>query len=72
MPIDPRMRDAILEAVRAAGQPRGLADKLIAWFEALSSGNETLENRDSVTRHVQLLYSLTVQGQPDHDDDGEA
>ncbi len=71
MPIDPRMREAILDATSHAGQPRGLADKLIAWFEALSSGNETLTTKDAVTTRVHLLYSLAQEGRMESGEDEE-
>jgi hypothetical protein len=58
MPIDPRMRAAILEATQAAGQGRSLADKIVAWFEAMSSGNESITNPESVARHMDIFYSL--------------
>jgi hypothetical protein len=65
------MREAILDATSHAGQPRGLADKLISWFDALSSGNETLTTKDAVTTRVQLLYSLAQEGGFEEGEDGE-
>ena len=57
--MDTRIRDAIKEAVKECRQGSGLANKLIAWFDGLASGNESLEDRDSVARHLELLYEAT-------------
>ena len=59
MALDPRIRAAVIEATSEAGQPSALADKLIAWLDSLSSGNESLTDRDSVYRHLELLYDST-------------
>lgn len=66
MNLDPRIKDAIVEAAKELEQDPGLASKLIAWFEALAEGNETLDDRDSVSRHLELLYQAAVtEGQYD-------
>ena len=56
MSTDLKIHEAIREAVADSGQNEGLADKLIAWFEAVASGNESLSNKDSVSRRLDLLY----------------
>lgn len=60
MTLDPRIKDAITEAARELGQKKELTDKLIAWFEALADGNESLDDRDSVYRRLELLYDSTI------------
>jgi hypothetical protein len=71
MPLDPRIRTSILQATEASGQSRSLANKIIAWFEAMSSGNESISNRESVARHMEILYSLAKEGEVADDQDGE-
>lgn len=56
MSTDAKIQKAIREAVADFGQNEGLADKLIAWFEAVANGNENLANKDSVSRRLDLLY----------------
>lgn len=56
MSTDAKIQKAIREAVADFGQNDGLADKLIAWFEAVVNGNENLANKDSVSRRLDLLY----------------
>lgn len=62
MTLDPRIKDAITEAARDLNQKKELTDKLIAWFEALADGNESLDDRDSVYRRLELLYDSTIVG----------
>ncbi len=56
MNTNAKIQEAIKEAVADFGQNEGLADKLIAWFESVASGNESLTNKDSVSRRLDLLY----------------
>lgn len=60
MTIDSRIRDAIIEASSKHRQGANLSDKLIAWFDSLAAGNASLEDRDSVHRHLELLFEATV------------
>ena len=59
MPLDPRVKDAIIDAVHECGQELPLAAKLDAWLLALAEGSESLENRDQVARHLELLFDAT-------------
>ena len=56
MSVDPKIQEAIEAAVAEAGQPTGLARKLIRWFEAVASGNEDIHDRQAAYRHLELLY----------------
>lgn len=59
MAVDPKIQEAIEAAVEEAGQNKGLARKLIRWFEAIASGNEEINDRQSAHRHLELLYEET-------------
>lgn len=72
MALDPRVRSAIIDATAAAGQDHGLATKLIAWFDALNSGNETLTDKESVSRHMELFYGLARERDPYDGDDEDS
>lgn len=64
MSTDAKIQKAIKEAVTDFGQNEGLADKLIAWFEAVANGNENLANKDSVSRRLELLYeNCSIDGE---------
>jgi len=56
MSIDPKIQEAIEAAVAEAGQPEGLARKLVRWFEAIATGNEDINDTQSANRHLELLY----------------
>lgn len=63
MSLDKRIRDSIRDAAIARGQSEVLVDRLTAWIEGLASGNESLDDRDSVQRHLDLLYAAVhVEG----------
>ena len=59
MPLDPRVEEAVREAVAECNQPTGLAGKIMAWLEALAEGNEDFEDRDRVARYLEVLYEAT-------------
>lgn len=61
MSVDPKIKEAIDLAVKEAGQPEGLARKLTRWFEAISSGNEDINNAESASR-LELLYQEVQPG----------
>lgn len=60
MTIDARITQAITEAVEEAGQPESLARRLIAWFEAVTSGNEDINDHATTARHLEVLFEGTV------------
>lgn len=68
MTIDARIAQAINEAVKEAGQPDTLARRLIAWFEAVSSGNEDINDQAAADRHLQVLFLGTVVENADGED----
>lgn len=57
--MDKKIQDALREAVREAGQDPSLARKLEMWFEAIASGSEDVNDKQSSNRHLELLYSDT-------------
>ncbi len=66
--MDPKITDAIQQSVRDEGQSDALARRLIAWFKAVASGNEDINDRQSANRHLELLYG-EVQLPGGHVDD---
>jgi hypothetical protein len=59
MSLDPKISQAIKEAVEEAGQSAALARRLIAWMEAVTSGNEDLADQAAAARHLEVLYAET-------------
>lgn len=68
MTIDARITQAINEAVKEAGQPDTLARRLIAWFEAVTSGNEDINDQATAARHLEVLFEGTVVENEDGED----
>lgn len=69
MTIDARITQAINEAVAEAGQPDALARRLIAWFEAVTSGNENINDQATTARHLEVLFEGTVVENDDMEDE---
>jgi len=68
------IKRAVAEAVAAEGQGRGVAEQLWAWFEALSSGNDSLAQRDAVRRRLELLLKqveVSLEQGNGNDDNGD-
>ena len=59
MPVNADIRRAIEQAVRHHGQDQSLAAKIVAWFEAVTSGNEEIHDTVAAGRHLDLLYQQT-------------
>ena len=59
MSLDPKISEAIKDAVDKAGQSPALARRLIAWMEAVTSGNEDPGDQTAAARHLEILYAET-------------
>ena len=57
MIVDPKIVTSIEETVREEGQSEALARRLVAWFEAIASGNEDINDKQASNRHLELLYN---------------
>lgn len=63
--IDPILRQAIVDSTTKLGQPPDLAQRLIAWVEALIVGNEELSSREATRTRLERLMEVTVLPQED-------
>ncbi len=59
MKPDATIQTALTDAVREAGQNDSLAQKLLAWFTEVASGNESLGSPNSVSLRAELVYNAT-------------
>lgn len=59
MSLDSKISQAIKDAVDTAGQSPALARRLIAWMEAVTSGNEDIADQAAAARHLEVLYTET-------------
>ncbi|MCY4462441.1 MAG: hypothetical protein OXC26_18915 [Albidovulum sp.] len=64
MAIDARIAQAITDAVEEAGQRNELARRLTAWFEAVTSGIEDINDEATADRRLEILFDGTaVEGE---------
>ncbi|MGY0486712.1 CxC ATPase DNA modification system associated small protein [Streptomyces sp. WG-D5] len=59
MSLDSKITESIREAVAEAGQDSKLAQRLIAWMAAVTSGNEDVNDSDAAERRLDVLYEST-------------
>lgn len=61
--LDQRIKAAIRQAVEKNNQPIELADKIIAWIESLSEGNEAITDRDKYLQRCELCFNTIIVGE---------
>lgn len=59
MALDPALEDALLKATADAGQPRQVAQRLVAWLKARSNGESSEEQDLSFYENVMGAISLS-------------
>lgn len=65
------INSAIQHAVEEAGQKIDLSVKISAWFNALSSGNESLEDHTGLRNHIDLIIKTITLSLERSYSDGE-
>jgi len=60
MALDPALRKALYDATEEAGQPRPVAQRLVAWLEAQSAG-ESSEQQD-LTFYDNVMKAIVLPG----------
>lgn len=56
MSLDPKIKDAIAQAVESSGQSPALAQRIAAWVEGIIVGDDDLNDPASAELHLDLLY----------------
>ena len=59
MSLDHIVYEAVTKAVEESEQNESLSTKIIAWIDALASGNENQDDIDSASRRARLLFEDT-------------
>lgn len=72
MSIDPKIREAIKDAVAHLGQPEGLAHKLDSWFEAIATDNERITDKQLTEKRLEMLYDEVLLDANATDEEEEA
>lgn len=55
--MDPKIVASIEKAVHEEGQSEALARRLVAWFGAIASGSEDINDKQASNRHLELLFN---------------
>lgn len=66
MNLDPKIIEAVKSATKQEKQDKALADKVLAWMNNLTSGNEVVNDEQSALRHLEMLYDSVKSTQSDH------
>lgn len=57
--LDKSITESVVEIVSKNNQPKELSTKILSWLEAIHSGSESLEDRNSSLTRIDLLLSAT-------------
>ena len=60
MSLDIKITDAIKRAVENEGQPKSVAKRIIAWLEAINTGNEDINDLSQSGRHLDVLFEAVI------------
>ena len=67
MNVDRAIQEAILQSVQESKQPDVVSDKLIKWLDEVVSGNESIDNEESVYRRLDNLC-LAVEAEAEDEE----
>lgn len=60
MSLDTKIIDAIEKAVVNEGQPKTVATRIIAWLEAVNTGNEDINDLSQSGRRLDVLFEAVI------------
>jgi len=61
MTLPAELKAALHEAARNSEQPETVSSRILALLEAIYSGNESLDDREAMRRHIELiLESISI------------
>lgn len=60
MTVDPKIEEVIRHVVMRNEQSEGLSRRIIAWFNAVASGNEDINDLQSANRHLEEIYKEVI------------
>lgn len=67
MNVDRAIQEAILQSVQESKQPDVVSDRLIKWLDEVVSGNESIDNEESVYRRLDNLC-LAVEAEAEDEE----
>lgn len=59
---------AVQEAVSDADQPEKVADRILAWYESISTGRDSMADAESVNRRVSVILDAVDVEDPSEEE----
>lgn len=60
MNADKQIKGAIAAAVAKSGQDTSLAEKILAWFDAVADDSGSVNDREAMQKHIAILLEATA------------
>jgi hypothetical protein len=57
--LDKSITESVLEIVEKNNQPADLANKILSWLDAVHSGQESLDDKNSYLNRIEVLLDAT-------------
>ncbi len=57
--LDKSITESVIEIVENNNQPADLANKILSWLDAVHSGQESLEDKNSYLNRIEVLLDAT-------------
>jgi hypothetical protein len=57
--LDKSITESVIEIVKKNNQPADLANKILSWLDAVHSGQESLDDKNSYLNRIEVLLDAT-------------
>lgn len=57
--LDKSITESVIEIVEKNNQPSDLANKILSWLDAVHSGQESLDDKNSYLNRIEVLLDAT-------------
>ena len=57
--LDKSITESVIEIVEKNNQPTDLANKILSWLDAVHSGQESLDDKNSYLNRIEVLLDAT-------------
>lgn len=57
--LDKSITESVIEIVEKGNQPADLANKILSWLDAVHSGQESLDDKNSYLNRIEVLLDAT-------------
>ena len=57
--LDKSITESVIEIVEMNNQPADLANKILSWLDAVHSGQESLDDKNSYLNRIEVLLDAT-------------